>query len=82
MTDFYTIETPPSSSTSKDSTDESLSSFQSKNKFDNIVSLSIRTIFITAYYYIFLFLCSLSNNLQLLASYLVVRNKLDSYQVH
>ncbi|CAF2393744.1 unnamed protein product [Rotaria sp. Silwood2] len=33
ITDFYTIETPPSSSTSKDSTDESLSSFQSKNKF-------------------------------------------------
>jgi hypothetical protein len=33
ITDFYTIETPPSSSsTSKDSTDESLSSFQSKNK--------------------------------------------------
>ncbi|CAF3494651.1 unnamed protein product [Rotaria sordida] len=33
ITDFFTIETPPSSSTSKDSTDESLSSFQSKNKF-------------------------------------------------
>lgn len=32
ITDFYTIETPPSSSTSKDSTDESLSSFQTKNK--------------------------------------------------
>jgi hypothetical protein len=33
ITDFYTIETPPSSSTSKDSTDELLSSFQLKNKF-------------------------------------------------
>ncbi|CAF3388318.1 unnamed protein product [Rotaria sp. Silwood1] len=32
ITDFYTIETPPSSS-SKDSTDESFSSFQSRNKF-------------------------------------------------
>jgi len=33
ITDFYTIETPPSSSsTSKDSTDESTSSCQSKNK--------------------------------------------------
>jgi hypothetical protein len=34
ITDFYTIETPPpSSSTSKDSIDESLLSFQSKKKF-------------------------------------------------
>jgi hypothetical protein len=35
ITEFYTIETPPSSSTSKDSIDESLllSSFQTKNKF-------------------------------------------------
>ncbi|CAF1214624.1 unnamed protein product [Rotaria magnacalcarata] len=32
ITDFYTVETPPSSSTSKDSTDESLSSFQTKTK--------------------------------------------------
>ena len=33
MTDFYTIETPPSSSTSKDSTDEFLSAIQSNKKF-------------------------------------------------
>ncbi len=32
ISDFYTIETPPSSSTSKDSTDEYLSSIQSKKK--------------------------------------------------
>jgi hypothetical protein len=32
IADFYTIETPPSSSTSKDSTDEFLLSIQSKKK--------------------------------------------------
>lgn len=32
VTDFYAIETPPSSSTSKDSTDESLLSFKAKDK--------------------------------------------------
>lgn len=43
MTDFYTIETPPSSSsTSKDSTEEFLSSIQSRKKL-KLFSTSIES---------------------------------------